>query len=329
MKKKLFMCIAVFVLLSFGFTKGTKEKKSETTYFEGPVRVGALVGPSGVGMAYLFENSLTINGMSYEYETYASVDILLPKLINGDLDIGILPPNVAVKLYNSDPNSIVALATVGNGMLSLISKDTSINTLKDLEGKSITVAGQGSTPEYVLRTLLQQEKIESVDLDFSIPNSEIAAAIISGKIEYALVPEPFATVAVLNSKSSEKPVFKVLNIKQIWQEHNDSKDFPMTLCVSRSNFARSNPLIIESFLNEYKLAIEWTVSTPNEAGVFVEKAGLGLKAPIASQAIPSSNYVFARITEQRKELEDLLSVFLNYAPIAIGGKYPDENFYYK
>jgi len=331
MNKKIIAIIlataSVFAATASGKLDAPKDKA-----YPKEIHIGVLAGPSGIGMARLIANPPALpQDVTASFEVLGSVDALLPKLVNGDIDIGILPPNVAAKLYNANPDSVVAAAVVGNGMISLVTRDGDLSSIEDLAGKTVSVAGQGATPEYVFRALLAANGVEadSVTLDFSIPTPNIAAALVSDKIEYALLPEPFATVAVINGKDGERPVRRALSIKDLWSAAGFGKDFPMTLCVARSGFARDFPELTQSFLDAYRDSIEWTVANPGDAGAFAESAGLGLKAAIAAKAIPSSNYVFIPAEEGKADIESLLSVFLDYAPAAIGGKLPDGNFYLK
>lgn len=330
MTKRIFACFAaVFILYSVSASGklDTPKKQMPQT-----VRIGVLAGPSGLGLAKLISSPPVLADTTVcAFEVVGSVDALLPKLVNGDLDVGILPPNVAAKLYNLNPSSLVAAAVVGNGMISLVTRDPAIKTLSDLEGKSVSVAGQGATPEYVMRTLMDSAGMpaEAVSLDFSIPTPNIAAALVSDKIEYALLPEPFATVAVMNGKNGDAPVQKALSIRTIWEASGLGNDFPMTLCVADAGFAREYPELTRAFLDAYQGSIEWTVQNPAEAGPLAEAVGLGLKAAIASKAIPSCNFVFNTAEEGKPEIEALLSTFLKYAPAAIGGKLPDDGFYFK
>ena len=296
------------------------------------VRVAALAGPSGVGMAYLFSNKPTLGqNMEVSFEVAPSVDVLFPKLINGDIDIGILPPNVAAKLYNLSGKSILVGAVVGKGMLSVVTRDQNIHSIKDLVGKRVIAAGQGSTPEYVFKTLCARNGVpdDSIDLDFSIPTPEIAAALVSGKIEYALIPEPFATVAIMNGSTGDRPLRRAIMISEEWAAAGLGKDFPMTLCVVRASFARAHPEAVREFLSAYRTSIEWTVAHPVDASPFVEQAGIGIKAPLAAKAIPYCGLVYVPATDAKKEIEGLLSVFLTYSPESIGKKLPDAGFYLK
>lgn len=327
-----FFALATLSVSANGEQESSSAKTSMASSTPATVKVAALVGPSGIGMGYLFANPPKLgSGTRTTFEAYGSVDQLLPKLLNGDIDIGILPPNVAAKLYNLDRNSIVAGAIVGNNMLTVITRDPSLSSLSGLAGQTVSVAGQGSTPEYILRALIIKSALpeNSVTLDFSIPVPEIAAALISGKIQYALLPEPFATIAIRNGATGINPVRRAISLREPWQKAGFGADFPMTICVVRTKFARQYPETVRAFLAAYKASIDWTVTHPGEAGPLVEAAGLGLKAPIVTQAIPSCNLVFIPAAESRTAIEKLLAVFLEYSPEAIGGTLPDEGFYFK
>jgi NitT/TauT family transport system substrate-binding protein len=330
MNKLITLCLSVALVAAPIFAENQTASKAA----ENPatLKVAAIVGTSGIGMAYLFANPPAVGtGTAVSFETVGSADVLLPKLLSGEVDICVLPPNVAAKLYNVGKKSIVAGAVVGNGMLSLVTRDPAIKTLKDLEGKTVSVAGQGATPEYVFRALIAKTGLpaNSVTPDFSIPNPEIAAALVSNRISCALVPEPFATVAIINGGTGTAPVRRAISIKDEWKAAGFGQDFPMTLCVIRKEYADKNPETVRKFLQAYKDSIAWTVANPAEAGKLVESSGLGLKAPVAAKSIPSGNYTFIPAVEARDSIEKLLSVFLYYAPEAVGGKLPDDGFYFK
>ncbi len=331
MKRIITGIIVLILTVSIAAAGGKKEIKPVENV-PATLRAAALVGPSGIGMAYLFGNPPELGSPTVvTFEAAGSVDVLLPKLIKGDIDIGILPPNVAAKLYNLAPESVVVGAVVGNGMITLITRDPAITSLSDLAGKTVSVVGQGATPEYVMRTLLSRAGLAegSVNLDYSLPAAEIAAALISNKISYALVPEPFATIAVMNGTTGDNPVRRAILLRDVWNADGLGFDFPMTLCVIRKEYADKYPAAVGKFLDAYRNSINWTIANPLEAGKFVENAGLGLKAPVASKAIPFSNYAFMTAVEGRASIEKLLSVFLGFAPEAIGGKLPDDGFYFK
>ncbi len=360
---KSIVCIAASALLAVSVFAGGKKDKTpvrpETDDLPAPaeaipetpavptvpepagsvLRVAALNGPSSIPVAYLMENVSDLGDTAVSFEIVAGADVLLPKLLKGEVDIGILPPNVAAKVFNKNNGAVVVGAVVGQGMLNLITKDAQIASLADLKGKKVTVAGQGATPEYLFRYLLERNGIavapdgkaadeNTVELDFSIPAAEIAAALLSGRIEYAVVPEPFATVAV----SKDPSVRRAVNLQTEYaavEAANGSLNYPMTVVVIRAAAARDQAETVRRFLESYEAAIVWTNANPAKAGVLVQKHSLGLLAPIAAKVIPNGAYVYQSAADARSELENLFTIFMSFAPEAVGGALPADDFYFR
>lgn len=338
---RLVVLLAVLMMAGgVGFAGGTQDAPSDEAPSAGSrlVNVAALNGPSGIPMAYLFENKPVVEGADFDFQVVAGADVLLPKLLKGEVDVGILPPNVAAKVFSKNNGALLVGAVVGEGMLSLITKDGQVNSLADLKGKTVNMAGQGATPEYLFRYLLQVNGIavaadglepdaDSVALDFSIPAAELATALLSGRIQYAVVPEPFATVAT----TRDAAVRRAVNLQDAYRAvtRDASANYPMTVIVIRKEFAASSPQLVRGLLAAYRDAVDWTLANPAEAGVLVEKHTLGLQASIATKVIPNGAYVFVPARQAQESLEGLFSIFLDFAPDAIGGQLPAQDFYFE
>ena len=302
--------------------------------FAEPLRVGLLNGPTCVPAAYIMENSTGVKDAELTFEKFADPQALLPKMVKNEIDIGFMPANVAAKVFNAGNKSIICCAVVGLGNLSLITTNENIRRFSDLKGKTIYVAGQGATPEYMFRYLLKENGMTwsgdkaDVKMDFSIPTAQIAAQLISGKIQYAVVPEPFATIA----KSKSEKVRSALDFQKEYLELTGKKSeemYPLSVMVVRAAFAKENAELLESFLTEYDKAVAWTIQNPADSGKLVQRHNLGLTADIVENAIPVSNYTFIPASKAQKSLEELLQLFLESDKNSIGGKLPDEGFYYK
>jgi NitT/TauT family transport system substrate-binding protein len=213
-------------------------------------------------------------------------------------------------------------------MLSLLCSDPTVQRLEDLRGKTVEVAGQGATPDYVFRKILNIRGLvpdRDVKLGYSLAPPEIAQSLISGRISIALLPEPFASMALVG-----RPDLKsIADIQEEWAREGGSGNYPMTLLVVDGAFASANPDAVSEILTAVKNSIEWVCAHPAEAGNLVEKNELGLKANIAAAAIPKSNYVFIPAAEGRPALETLFKAFLENAPASIGGALPGDRFYWK
>lgn len=325
--------IIVLITFTFSFAFLSGESSAKNT----KIRAGVLNGPSAIPCAYLIENKADC-GLDLSFQNHASAQTELVALLKGELDVGFLPPNAAAKVFNSANRAIVCLGISGNGNLFLISKKENLPAqnnefeqinLEFLRGKTVYCAGQGATPEYMFLYLLSKEKIPAnstngVTLDFSIPNANIALALVSGKIEYALVPEPFATVA----QEKDKNVVRAVNIQKLYKNETNNH-YPITLLVANSTFAKENKEILKTFVQFYAKANDWTAKNPEEAGILTQKNQLGLKAEVAQKAIANAGFTWKNSSSAKKEIESLLCVFLKNAPESVGGKLPSDDFYFE
>jgi NitT/TauT family transport system substrate-binding protein len=192
----------------------------------------------------------------------------------------------------------------------------------------VELAGQGATPDFVFRKILESRGIKpdtDLRLGYALAHPEIAQALAAGRIGLALLPEPFATMAIAGN-----PALTVIgDIQEEWRQlRNGGDNYPMTLLAVDADFAAANLGLVGGILDRVKDSIEWVKANPQEAGLLAEKHELGLRAALVRDAIPKSNYVYVPMPEARPGLESLFEAFLEFAPASIGGVLPADNFYY-
>lgn len=295
------------------------------------IRVLALNGPSGIGLSRFISEAQTIAGTRVTASVVPSVDVLLPQLLNGDAMAGALPPNVAAKLYNRSSGAVMLCAVIGNGMLSVLSTNPGIKSFEDLADATVYSTGSGSTPEYLFAEIASRIAggTDGPTLDFSLPPQEIAAALLSGKIEHALLPEPFSTVTLMKSSTARRPVYRSISASEVGRKAGFANDYPMTVFVVRSDFAGRHPELLREILGKVRESILWANDNPAEAGRVAERSGLGLSAAVTEASIPSCNLVYIEARDARDSIERLLTVFLARSPESVGGALPDGKFYLK
>jgi NitT/TauT family transport system substrate-binding protein len=321
---------ALLLVLFFGLIFSLAAASSRDTAKEQkpvPLVINAIKGPSGVGMIRLFENPPQIPGYDVSVKAVGQADIAAAAFIAGEAAVSVLPVNVAAKIASQAKNLQVA-AIVGNGMLSLITSDKSVNSIAALKGKTVEVAGRGATPEYVFRRILAANGLNpdtDLAMTFTLAYPEIAQSLIAGRIATALLPEPFATMALMGGNGTLRAVG---SIEDEWIKAGGKANFPMSALVVNSDFAKANRNAVDRVVTEIKASTEWVVANPALAGQLVEQFELGLKAAVVEAAVPRSNYVFIPAVEARPAIEALLSIFLENDPASIGGALPGENFYY-
>jgi len=289
------------------------------------IAIAILKGPSGIGSAWMMSSPPLAPGVNIQFIAASGADIVTAKLVSGEFQGGVLPVNVAAKLSNAGV-PIKALAVVGNGMVKFISSDPSIKTLADIKGKDIPIAGQKATPDYLFRYLAETESLK-VGADYnpiySLAYPEMAAQLAAGKITCAVLPEPFATQALMLNKALREP----FSLDALWTEKTGLASYPMSLFVVSKRLAEQHPDVVEALSKAYDASIKKTLADPASTGTLAESLDLGMKAVVAQAAIPKSAYVYIVALDAKSSIEALLKLFMAFDPQSVGGKLPGADFY--
>jgi len=320
---KKFIC-SMIVILTILMMAGCGAKKESTS-----IRIGALKGPTTMGLVKLMDdanNAKTAN--EYSFTMAAGADELLPKMISGDLDIALVPANVAAVLYNKTNGGIKVIDINTLGVLYAVSGDDSITEVSDLKGKSVFLTGKGTTPDYVTQYLLQANgiDIEDVAIEYKSEATEVAAMLKERPDSVGILPQPFVTAACMQNESLNV----VLDYTKEWNEiSNESGSRLVTgVTVVRSEFLSEHEDAVKEFLSEHKASAEYINANPEDGAKLVVSTGIIEKEPIALKAIPLCNITYIDGKDMKDSLSGYLSVLFNLDPSTVGGALPDEDFYY-
>lgn len=289
------------------------------------VNVAAMKGPTGIGMAQL--SSLAEEGKTaYNYSiAYAgSPDEVTGSLISGELDIAAVPVNLGAVLFNKTEGQILTAAVNTLGVLYVVEKGDSIQSVADLAGKKLLAAGQGSTPEYILNYILDKNGLAgSVEVEYSAEHAEAVTKLASGEADMIAVPEPFVTTALSKVEGARI----ALDLTAEWERVSDAQLVQGCLVV-RKAFAEEHPEALKSFLREYAASAKYAVDSPAEAGALVEKYGIMASAALAEKAIPNCNIVCITGEEMQVMVSGMLKVLFDANPKSVGGKLPGDDMFY-
>ncbi len=310
-------------------SKPTDSVESKPTSYD--VNIATLAGPTGMGMAYMLDSEDTIN--NYEYTVAGAPDQVTSKLLTGNFDIAAIPTNVAATLYNGSNGKIKLLALNTLGVLYVLEKGDSIKSIADLKGKKIYVSGQGAVPEFMLDYLLSANGIDpdkDVTIDFTYStHADLVAFAASGAADVVLLPEP--TVTSLLSQNSDMKV--ALDLNKVWDETVKGTDYEGTVismgCVAvNTEFANKHPEAVKNFLVDYENSVNKVNGDFTAASEKIAELGIVPKAPVALKALPRCNIVFVSGKEMVEQVKGFYDVLFNANPKSVGGKLPDEAFYY-
>lgn len=293
------------------------------------IRIGSLKGPTSMGLVQLMDQAS--NGSSagsYDFTMVTAADELLGKMVSGDLDIALVPANVASVLYNKTEGGVAVIDINTLGVLDIVASDDSIKSIADLKGRTLCLTGKGTTPDYVIHYLLTENGLseEDVTLEFKSEATEVAALLKEQPDAIGLLPQPFVTAACAQNENLKI----VLDLTQEWQavQGEGGSQLVTGVTVVRREFLEEHQAAVDTFLTEHLASADFTSEQPDQAAELIAAAGIIEKAPVAKKALPYCNITCLTGEDMKTALSGYLQVLFDQDAKSIGGTLPEADFYY-
>lgn len=332
MKRKTYLLPILLLLSAALYAAGAKEDPSvvlSTVQSATQVDIAALKGPTAMGMVKLMADSdagVNMDGNEYSFVLEGAVDAVTPKLVKGDVDISAIPANLASVLYNNTDGQIQVLAINTLGVLYIAEKGDTVKSVADLRGRTIYASGKGATPEYALMYILGQNGLEvgkDVFIEWRSEHAECVAALLASDDAVAMLPQPFLTTALLNNPD----VRIALDLNSLWYDKMGSV-LITGVVAARKDFVQENEDAVRAFLSSYEKSVDFVNSNTGEAAKLIGDYGI-IAENVALKALPGCNITFISGEEMQKALSNYLGVLYEQNPASVGGKVPEEGFYFK
>ncbi len=323
MKKVMALLLVLFIGI-LGFTGCTKE------VVQGKANIVALKGPTGMGMVKLMEDDELGKSINdYNFTLTGAPDEVVGMITTGQVDIAAVPTNLAATLYKKTGGKIKIIANNTLGVLYIVTNGVEITNINDLRGKTIYATGQGTTPEYILNYVLKQNGLvvgKDVKVEYKAEHSELATLVAAGKVEIALLPQPFVTSVLMQNKN----VKIALDMTNEWKKVSGEKASALVMgsIIVRSEFLDKNKAVVDSFLKEYAASTEYVNNNIDKSAALIEKFDI-MKTTPAKVAIPKSSITYIDGSKMKSMTSGFLDVLFKANPKSVGGELPDENFYYQ
>ena len=293
---------------------------------DAPIRVGSLKGPTSMGLLALMDSD---DAGKYEFSMVTAADELVASVASGKTDIALVPANVASVLYNRTNGGVTVIDINTLGVLYVLSADPSLQSVADLKGKTVYLTGKGTTPDYVARYLIRESGLDEGDvtLEYKSEATEVASILAGRDDATALLPQPFATVAM-----AQNPSYRIaLDLTKEWDLLQQGKGSRLVTGVTivRNAFLEGHEEEVRAFLDEHQASAEAALQFPEETAQRIVRAGIIEKAPVAQKALPYCSITCITGREMKEALSGYLSVLFGQDPQSVGGAMPGDDFYFE
>ena len=291
-------------------------------------RVVVMSGPTGVGAVKMIQDWESGESTAVEsVEIVADNEAVKNALISGSADIAAVATNLAAILANKTGGGIQVMAINTLGVLYILERGNSVNSLTDLAGKTLYATGQGANPEYILNYLLTRNGVnpQLVNIQW-MTAQEVIAKMATEEAAICMLPVPAATTVM----AKYGDVREAVSLSAEWDKLG-SGALAQGCIVVRTEYAQENPEAVAAFLDAYAASLDYVMNKDNldAAARLVAQYGIAASPTIAKQAIPQCNLTFITGGAMKDILTRYYDVMMRADPASIGGAMPSDAFYYE
>jgi NitT/TauT family transport system substrate-binding protein len=323
MLKKILLIVSLMLTLS-----ATEFKKVDKLILSGPM--ASISHP----LLHMIESgALNDVANKVEFVIWKNPDELRALTLRGRANYIAVPTNVAANLYNKGVDIKLLNVSVW-GILGMITRDKTKKTLADFKGCDIAMPFRADMPDIVFEEIIKKRGLDpKKDFNLKYVGSPIDAMqmLIMRRVDHALLAEPAISMAL--RKTSSFPLkliapdlYRSTKLEQEWGEV-----FKIEGRIPESSMAmigKQDDYITKRFNEEYEKATKWYKTHPKEAGILVEKHIPMLNADAVADSLEHVQIDIKSAKESKADLEFFFDVLKKNNPKSIGGKLPDDGFYY-
>ena len=258
------------------------------------------------------------------------MDEVTPLIAQGQVDIAAVPANLASVLYNKTEGQIQVLGINTLGVLYIVENGDTVQSVADLKGKTLYASGKGATPEFALNYILSANGIDpeqDVTIEWKSEHAECLQALIAAGEGIAMLPQPFVTTA----QTKLETLRVAIDLTAAWDTLQADAENPSALLtgvvIARKAYVEAHPDTVAAFLDAYQASVSFVNSDVEAAAELVGAYDI-VPAAVAVKALPACNITLIEGAELKDKLSGYLAVLFDQNPQSVGGKLPEDNFYF-
>ena len=257
-------------------------------------------------------------------------------ILKKEVDFIALPTNVAANLYNKGVDLKLLNVSIW-GILGLVSRDKNLKTIEDFKNKEIIVPFRADMPDIVMQALIKKSGLDiknDFKLQYVATPVDAMQMLILRRADHALLAEPAISIAL--RKTGSFPVkliapdlYRSINLQEEW-----GRLYKIEAKIPQAGLAiigdtNGKEELISKVLAEYDKSLAWYKNNKEEASKLVVKTLPMLEEKGLADSIEHVRFENINAINSKKDLEFFFDILMQNDSKLIGGKLPNEDFYYK
>jgi NitT/TauT family transport system substrate-binding protein len=205
-------------------------------------------------------------GLDVELQPMENAGAIASAVASNAIDIGFLPA-IVLAIAHSKNVPLVAIApgsefTPAGPITSLfIAPNSPLRKAADLNGKTIAVPGLGSIAEFGARTWIDKNGGDATTVKFlEVPFPIMPEALDSGRVDAAMITEPFLTVAKKTERILAATPFNAI-----------APDFAFGDWVATPQWAKDHADLVGRFAAALRATAQWANKNQRASGAILQK----------------------------------------------------------
>ncbi|MBI5859425.1 MAG: ABC transporter substrate-binding protein [Nitrosarchaeum sp.] len=252
------LIVIIGIMINSGET--THENKIRVAYFPNINHAVPIIGME----KGTFQNQIGDNTV-IEPILFDAGPQVIESLFAGSIDIAYVGPGPAINgfLKSEDHNVKILSGAASGGASFIVHPNSKISSVADFAGKRIATPQIGNTQDISLRNYLSENGLKPSEkggsvIVLNLSNSDIYTLFAKGDIDAAWVPEPTATILVQQLDGK-----RLFNEEKLWPDNR----FASVLLITREEYVKQNPELINKWLEAHKQTVDWINSNPEQTRI--------------------------------------------------------------
>lgn len=271
-----------------------------------------------------------------EFVGWRDPDHLRMLALNGETDVLAMPVNVAANLYNRGaPVKLLNVSTWG--LLWMVSRDNNLTSIEDFRGKEVAMPFRGDMPDIIFGVLAERAGMDvkkDIKLRYVASPLDAMQLLLLRRVDHALLAEPAVSMALRKSGSFPIGIIapelhRSLDLQEAWGLSFERQGRIAQAGIALVGEQRNNPELAARIAEEYKKSLAWCSDNALACGKMIAKRVPMLNAEAVADAMAVSQMEAVSAMDARFEVEFLLNQLFAKNPASIGGKLPDDDFYWQ